>query len=236
MRFRRQGRFSELVERQLDLFAADDAELLAEAAEAEGAWNAAAAEDAEEAYGDYQLVVDAIADRLLDIRESYAHTLDEDGGVGVQRRSSRARRPGATDDTRRCWPIWRTDAAATRRLASARRHGSERIARLQELGELEVRRRLPAPTLSQQRPSERVVRVVVDGRELEHLAELALGRGPVGDPEVGDPERLPDRRLLRLEPPRLLERHRRLRGEALAQPRPPELVEVVRLAHRLYRA
>ena len=78
MRFRRKGRFSELVERQLDLFAADDADLVAEAAEAERAWNAAAAGDAEEAYGDYQLVVDAIADRLLDIRESYAHTLDED--------------------------------------------------------------------------------------------------------------------------------------------------------------
>ncbi len=36
------------------------------------------AEDAEEAYGDYQLVVDAIADRLLDIRESYARSLDDD--------------------------------------------------------------------------------------------------------------------------------------------------------------
>ena len=78
MRFRRRGRFSELVGRQLDLFAADDAELLAEAAEAERAWNDAVAEDAEEAYGDYQLVVDAIADRLLDIRESYARTLDEE--------------------------------------------------------------------------------------------------------------------------------------------------------------
>jgi hypothetical protein len=30
---------------------------------------------AEEAYGDYQLVVDAIADRLLDLREGYAATL-----------------------------------------------------------------------------------------------------------------------------------------------------------------
>ena len=78
MRFRRRGRFDELVDRQLDLFAADDAELLAEAAEAESAWNSASAESAEEAYGDYQLVVDAIADRLLDIRESYAHSLDED--------------------------------------------------------------------------------------------------------------------------------------------------------------
>jgi hypothetical protein len=78
VRFRRRRRFDELVDRQLDLFAADDAELLAEAAEAESGWNASSAESAEEAYGDYQLVVDAIADRLLDIRESYAHSLDED--------------------------------------------------------------------------------------------------------------------------------------------------------------
>ena len=54
---------------------------------------------------------------------------------------------------------------------------------------------------------------------------------PVGDPEVRDPERLADRRLLGLEPPRLLERHRRLGGEPFAQPRPSELIEVVRLAH-----
>jgi NTP pyrophosphatase (non-canonical NTP hydrolase) len=78
VRFRRQGRFHDLVARQLDLFAADDAELLAEAAEAESAWNSASVESAEEAYGDYQLVVDAIADRLLDIRESYARSLDEE--------------------------------------------------------------------------------------------------------------------------------------------------------------
>ena len=100
MRFRRKGRFNELVERQLDLFAADDAELLAEAAEAEAAWNTAPAEDAEEAYGDYQLVVDAIADRLLDIRESYAHTLDEDAaeeyGADFTREATRRYRRYAT--------------------------------------------------------------------------------------------------------------------------------------------
>jgi len=74
--FLRRGRFDELVARQLDLFAADDAELLHEAAEAEKAWNRVARDAAEEAYGNYQLVVDAIADRLLDIRESYARTLE----------------------------------------------------------------------------------------------------------------------------------------------------------------
>ena len=78
MIFRRSGRFDDLVRRQLDLFAEDEAELLEEAQEADDAWTHADRDEAEELYGDYQLVVDAIADRLLDIRESYAHSLDDD--------------------------------------------------------------------------------------------------------------------------------------------------------------
>ena len=101
MRFGRRGRFHDLVERQLDLFAADDAELLAEVAEAEGAWNAAGADEAEEAYGDYQLVVDAIADRLLDIRESYAGTLDE-AAAAEYTTDSPARPPVGIAATPRC--------------------------------------------------------------------------------------------------------------------------------------
>ena len=69
------------MERQLNLFAADEEDLLVDAAEAERAWNQAAADTAEEAYGDYQLVVDAIADRLLDIRETYAATLEPDAAA-----------------------------------------------------------------------------------------------------------------------------------------------------------
>jgi len=76
VRFRRDRRFDDLVGRQLDLFAADQAVLLAEAEAAEQAWTAAGRDTAEEAYGDYQLVVDALADRLLDIRETYAFGLD----------------------------------------------------------------------------------------------------------------------------------------------------------------
>lgn len=71
----RRGRFDELVSRQLDLFTADEAELLQEASDAEEAWNRVSRDDAEEAYGDYQLVVDAIADKLLELRETYARTL-----------------------------------------------------------------------------------------------------------------------------------------------------------------
>ena len=77
MSFRRRGRFADLVARQLDLVAADEVGLLEEAAAAEAAWNAAPREEAEERYGDLQLVLDALGDRLLDVREAYAATLDE---------------------------------------------------------------------------------------------------------------------------------------------------------------
>jgi hypothetical protein len=72
----RRGRFGDLIERQLDLFEAETA-LLDEAAEADAAWTDSDAPMAEELYGDYQLVVDAIGSELHDIRETYAATLDE---------------------------------------------------------------------------------------------------------------------------------------------------------------
>jgi hypothetical protein len=70
------GRFGDLVRMQLDLFASDEASLLAEADEADSTWTNADADQSEELYGDYQLVVDAIADRLYEIREAYASTLE----------------------------------------------------------------------------------------------------------------------------------------------------------------
>jgi hypothetical protein len=73
----RRSRFRDLVDRQLDLFATDEAELLTEADEADAAWTNAGRDETEELYGDYQLVVDAIGDRLYDLREAYASTLDE---------------------------------------------------------------------------------------------------------------------------------------------------------------
>lgn len=72
----RRGRFDELVGRQLDLFEAET-ELLAEAAEADAAWSEADADETEELYGDYQLVVDAIGEALEELRDAYAATLDE---------------------------------------------------------------------------------------------------------------------------------------------------------------
>ena len=70
--------FADLVRRQLDFFARDEAALLEEARVAEVVWQRAGRDEAEEAYGDWQLVADAIGERLLDVRETYAATVDRD--------------------------------------------------------------------------------------------------------------------------------------------------------------
>jgi hypothetical protein len=72
----RRNRFGDLVERQLDLFASET-DLLEEAEQADAAWTNAGPDESEELYGDYQLVVDAIGERLYDIRETYAATLED---------------------------------------------------------------------------------------------------------------------------------------------------------------
>ena len=70
-------RFHDVIQRQLDLFAADEAASLAEAEEADAAWTNAQRDEAEELYGDYQLVVDALAEQLYEVREAFASSLDE---------------------------------------------------------------------------------------------------------------------------------------------------------------
>ena len=62
--------------RQLELFASET-DLLDEAAAADAAWTDADADESEELFGDYQLIVDAIGERLHEMRETYAATLDE---------------------------------------------------------------------------------------------------------------------------------------------------------------
>ena len=86
----RRDRFGDLVRRQLALFAEDDAELLREAEVAERAYDEADRDDAEEAFGDYQLVLEAIADRLGEIRDVYAATLPNDAIDAYERAFERA--------------------------------------------------------------------------------------------------------------------------------------------------
>lgn len=84
--------FADLVSRQLDLFTTDAATLLEEAAEADAAWTNADRDDSEELYGDYQLVVDELAERLLELRETYASTLDDSTSDDYRAAFSRAAR------------------------------------------------------------------------------------------------------------------------------------------------
>ena len=98
--------------------------------------------------------------------------------------------------------------------------------------QLEVAVRLGRPALFLERPAERIVRVVVGGCELlDDRPELALRILPACESEVGDSERLADRRLLGLEPLRLLERNRRLRRHAAAKPLLTLTKQLVGLAH-----
>jgi hypothetical protein len=88
----RRDRFGDLVRRQLDLFAEDEAELLQEAEDAERAYDAAERKEAEEAYGDYQLVLESIADRLEELHDTYASTLDADAAGAYAQAFARAAR------------------------------------------------------------------------------------------------------------------------------------------------
>lgn len=74
--FRRQ--FADVISRQLDVFAEDEAQgLLAEVSQMKQRYDDADREDAEEAYGDYADVVDAVKDALANMRDRFANTLDE---------------------------------------------------------------------------------------------------------------------------------------------------------------
>jgi hypothetical protein len=74
--FRR--RFADVVSRQLDLFVAEQADLLEDVELFLQAYNEAPRDEAEERYGDYVDRVDLAAEALAEIRNTYARTLDED--------------------------------------------------------------------------------------------------------------------------------------------------------------
>jgi hypothetical protein len=76
MLFRR--RFSKVIDRQLDLFAEDNAGLLERIAEAREAYDGAARGEAEDRFGDYQAWASDGTDALVQLRDGYASTLEED--------------------------------------------------------------------------------------------------------------------------------------------------------------
>jgi hypothetical protein len=74
----RRSRFEELIRRQLDLFAAEQAELIRDVEEAERAYDRAGREEAEQRYADYLDLVETATDALVELRDNYASTLDEE--------------------------------------------------------------------------------------------------------------------------------------------------------------
>jgi hypothetical protein len=89
MIFRR--RFADVIARQLDVFAEDEAHgLLAEVREMKQRYDEAERENAEEAYGDYTDVVEAATEALADMRDRFARTLDEETAEEYERAFNRA--------------------------------------------------------------------------------------------------------------------------------------------------
>jgi hypothetical protein len=73
----RRARFSELIDRQLDLFEREQRGLIEDCVAAERAYNRADREEAEERYGDYVDLVETGTEILADLRDNFASTLDE---------------------------------------------------------------------------------------------------------------------------------------------------------------
>jgi hypothetical protein len=72
------GRFVDLVERQLELFAAEQAGLIGDVEAALEAYDRAPRDEAEERYGDFLDLVETGTDELIELRDNYATTLDDE--------------------------------------------------------------------------------------------------------------------------------------------------------------
>ena len=72
------GRFVDVVERQIALFTAENEGLIRDTEAALAAYNRASRDEAEERYGDYLDLVETGTDELVELRDNFAATLDED--------------------------------------------------------------------------------------------------------------------------------------------------------------
>ena len=78
------GRFVDLVERQLALFMTENEGLIRDVEAALAAYNSAPRDEAEERYGDYLDLVETGTDELVELRDNYAVTLDDDSSEEYQ--------------------------------------------------------------------------------------------------------------------------------------------------------
>jgi hypothetical protein len=74
----RRARFSDLIDRQLDLFERENRGLIDDCIAAERSYARAGRDEAEERYGDYVDLVETGTEVLADLRDNFATTLEED--------------------------------------------------------------------------------------------------------------------------------------------------------------
>ncbi|HSK15202.1 MAG TPA: hypothetical protein VK915_03445 [Gaiellaceae bacterium] len=72
------ARFADLVERQLELFESEHADLLRDCEQALAAYHSSPRDEAEERYGDYLDRVETAQDALVEYRDAFGGTLDAD--------------------------------------------------------------------------------------------------------------------------------------------------------------
>jgi len=94
MIFRR--RFSDVIARQLDVFAEDDADVIEDCRRAERAYNEADRDESEEKYGDYVDRVELATEALAEMRDRYKRTLDDAAAEEYEQAFNRA--------VRKRWP------------------------------------------------------------------------------------------------------------------------------------
>jgi len=86
----RRRRFSDLIERQLDLFVRDHADVIEEARQRLDAYNRADRSEAEELYGNYADALETGTEILADLRDSFARTLDDETAEEYETEFNRA--------------------------------------------------------------------------------------------------------------------------------------------------
>ena len=79
-----------MIDRQLDLFEAEQRGLISDCVAAEHAYNRADREEAEERYGDYVDLVETGTEVLADLRDNFAETLEEDAAEEYELAFNRA--------------------------------------------------------------------------------------------------------------------------------------------------
>ena len=95
----RRRRFADLIKRQLDVFAEDEADnIFAEIRDRKALYDAADRDEAEEMYGDYIDAVETGTEALADMRDRFKQTLDEDAGEEYEQEFNRA--------VKKRWPMF----------------------------------------------------------------------------------------------------------------------------------